>query len=291
LAQVLPLLDQALLLEPEHGPTRAFRDEIALALGRCPPRIAGGVPAGARILVPASMLAGEFVLLGRFLVALAGEGGTVLLCAPQRVLPLAAHLPVTFDVAPSSADEIAWPLTDLMRCFAWDDERVPWGRPYLRADPVRRARWRAALEEHPRPWIGVIWDGDAPGLSMESIRAALPAGATPVSLMTGDGRHALSQWPEAIDAGAHVAGISDLIAAIANLDGVIGPDVAALHIAGALGRPGTVGVDIRQPWGWASRDDRSLWYPTLRVVRQSRVGLWEDVVAGIHASLAAAPAE
>jgi tetratricopeptide (TPR) repeat protein len=63
---------------------------------------------------------------------------------------------------------------------------------------------------------------------------------------------------DALDAGRHLDGFDQMIALIANLDAVIGPDVSALHLAGALGRPGFVALPPGFPWYWAARDARSL---------------------------------
>ncbi len=51
--------------------------------------------------------------------------------------------------------------------------------PYLVPDPALTAIWRRALSEHPRPWIGVLWDGEAPGLPMERIGRRCRAGRAP----------------------------------------------------------------------------------------------------------------
>ncbi len=277
LAQAQPLLREALRREPNRADARALDTEITLALGGSPPPPAGDVPPGTRIAVPPAMTAGEFVLLARFLPPLADGGGPVRLGAADRFMPLARHLAVAIERAAVVPEEAAMALPQLLRGPA---EGAP--VPYLVPDPALTALWRSALSEHPRPWIGVLWDGEAPGLPMARIREAVPAGASAVSLMVGRHRHALAGWPEAVDAGLHIHGFADMIAAIANLDLVIGPDLAPLHIAGALGRPGAVAVGVHRPWHWASEGERALWFPTLRVVRQARLGEWDVVVARLR---------
>ncbi len=278
LAQAQPLLREALRREPGRADALALDAEITLALGGPLPPLGGEVPPGTRIAVPPDMTAGEFVLLARFLLPLADGGGRVRLSAADRFMPLAHHLTVPIEGAAPLPQEATIALPLLLRGPA---EGAP--IPYLVPDPALTAIWRRALSEHPRPWIGVLWDGEAPGLPMERIREAVPGGASAVSLMIGRHRHALAGWPEAVDAGRHIHGFADMIAAIANLDLVIGPDLAPLHIAGALGRPGAVAVGVHRPWHWASEGDRALWFPTLRVVRQARLGEWEAVVARLRA--------
>lgn len=103
-------------------------------------------------------------------------------------------------------------------------------------------------------------------------------------MMVGAGRHDLKDWPKAVDAGHHRADLAELIAAISCLDAVVGPDLAMLHLAGALGRSGAVAC--HRPWAWANREGRSRWYPTLRVVTRSRPGSWDDAVAALRTEVA-----
>lgn len=276
-AQARPLLREALKREPDHARALMLDAEITLALGERLPRIADGVPPETRILVPPDMTAGEFVVLSRFLPRLADERGRVKLSADDRFLPLAAHLVVTPDPGDPQPGEATLPLPMLLRCLE-EGAAVP----YLHPDPRLMAIWHRSLCEHPRPWIGIMWDGEAPGLTMDRIRDAVPAGASAVSLMVGRYRHALADWPNAIDAGDHFAGFADMIAVIGNLDFVLGPDTAPLHIAGALGRPGAIAVATHRPWYWAGEGERALWYPSLQLVRQSRIGRWDEVVARLR---------
>jgi len=286
-----PLLDHALALEPAHATARALRDEIALAEGRFPEKAEAEVPPGSRLVVPRDLPAGEFVLLARFLPALADAAGTVKLSAPEAFATLAAHLPVSLDVARSAPGEPTFPFVGLLRGFTLSPDRLWESKPYLSPDPALRDRWRRSLEEHPRPWIGVAWNRGAGGLPMAQIRAALPPDGSAVSLMVDEGRHELKDWPEAIDAGRHLADFAQMIALIANLDAVIGPDVAMLHIAGALGRPGVAAAGCHRPWAWANREGHSLWYPTLRVATQSQPGAWDAVVEALRAEVVRLTAE
>jgi ADP-heptose:LPS heptosyltransferase len=96
--------------------------------------------------------------------------------------------------------------------------------------------------------------------------------------MTGEARHALRNWPGALDAGRHLDGFDHMIALIANLDAVIGPDVSAMHLAGALGRPGFATLPPGFPWYWAAEEARSLWYPSITVGIQPKFGQWDDTV-------------
>jgi hypothetical protein len=69
----------------------------------------------------------------------------------------------------------------------------------------------------------------------------------------------------------------DTAAIIENLDLVITSDTAVPHLAGALACPVWVALAWIPDWRWMLKREDSPWYPTMRLFRQTRQGLWEDV--------------
>lgn len=158
--------------------------------------------------------------------------------------------------------------------------------PYL---PVREdylAKWRAALSEFPRPWIGLSWNEAAPGLTLDTLLPALgQLPGTLVSTVWDHSRKQLEGHPGIIDAGRHFQNLDDLAALIQLLDFVIGPDGLATHAAGAAGRPGLVIVSHTGPWYWYAEDKRCLWYPSLDVVKAPRFGHWAAILPDVTAEI------
>lgn len=283
--QALPFIEHALKLQPGLAAALDMRAELSLALGRFPRRLDADGDVPGQVVVPPAMRAPEFILFARFLTGLAQGGKPVRLLADERFWPVAAHLDVSVELPPPGSDAPAIALPALMRCFDLDAAKVGAAVPYLQPEPELAQHWLAALGEHPRPWIGIVWERQIAGIAMAQLRAALPGFGTAVSLMTGPARHDLASWPEAVDAGRHISGFAEMIAAIAHLDIVIGPGVSALHLTGALGRPGIVAVPAGYPWYWAAQAGRSLWYPTLEVLAQTRPGDWQGVMQGLKQRL------
>jgi len=151
--------------------------------------------------------------------------------------------------------------------------------PYL---PVREDllnRWQDALAEFPRPWIGLAWNEAAPGLTLAPLLSALPAlPGTLVSTVWDHSRTQLSGQANIIDAGKHIAQFEDLAALLYTLDFIIGPDGMVLHAAGAAGTPGLALVQHVSPWYWYAEEERSLWYPSLEVLRAPRQGHWATLL-------------
>ena len=78
---------------------------------------------------------------------------------------------------------------------------------------------------------------------------------------------------------------AETAAALTALDLVITVDTAVAHLAGSLGRPVWVLVAKVPDWRWGETGSRSPWYPSVRLFRQSRAGVWDDVIAEVARAL------
>ena len=78
-----------------------------------------------------------------------------------------------------------------------------------------------------------------------------------------------------------------LLAAIDLCDVVLTIDNVTAHLAGAAGKRGIVMVPRGKGryWYWGG-EEQSLWYPSLRLVYQGRVGDWPPVIATASGQLA-----
>jgi tetratricopeptide (TPR) repeat protein len=172
---------------------------------------------------------------------------------------------------------------------------------YLRADPVRRARWRARLAElGPGRTVGISWRGGVQrtGGAARSIELArwapvlATAGVRFVSLQYGDSAAELAaaeaqlgtkvaHWAEAI------ADYEETAALAAELDLVLTVRTAAFHLAGALGRPVWTPVTAPPEWRFLHTGDAMRWYPSVRLFRQRTAGDWDPVIGSLAAALGA----
>ena len=62
------------------------------------------------------------------------------------------------------------------------------------------------------------------------------------------------------------------------MDLVISVDTSVAHLAGALGRPTIVMLSAWPDWRWGLGRVQDIWYPNTRLVRQSRLNDWQDVL-------------
>jgi len=159
-------------------------------------------------------------------------------------------------------------------------------RPYLAPDPDRRTAWRTALPAGKTLRVGVFWQSQAPGLLIEHLKTAFKdLDIVPVSLQFDEARHHLRAWPEALDAGARLKGLEDLVNLVDCLDAVVGPDGIPLHVAGALGRKGIVLLKANHPWHWAGEGETSDWYPTIERVVSPAGPSWSGALTTLRIKL------
>ncbi len=73
----------------------------------------------------------------------------------------------------------------------------------------------------------------------------------------------------------------DTAAIMMHLDLVVTTDTAVAHLAGALGVPVWVALQLAPNWRWLLKRTDSPWYPAMRLFRQSRFAEWDDVFAAM----------
>jgi hypothetical protein len=69
----------------------------------------------------------------------------------------------------------------------------------------------------------------------------------------------------------------DTAAVIRSVDLVVTANTAIAHLAGALGVPVWVALELAPDWRWLRDRDDSPWYPTMRLFRQTTLDQWPDV--------------
>ncbi|TWB93079.1 Flp pilus assembly protein TadD [Bradyrhizobium macuxiense] len=275
--EALTLASHVAHTRPDDESARSLETALALSLGRFPTPTPVDLAPVTRILVPPATGALEFVALLRLLRRLSSQQNVHVVAEPRyRAVLTGLAEQVIFDEPGSELP--ATPLQSLLGILSTDTRNVADGIPYLRPEAELFAKWRDALATFARPLVGIVWEGGALGLSMEQVAAVVPHSGTPVSLMADAQRHDMRRWSRPIDAGVHIERPADLIAAIANLDAVVGPDSFAIHIAGALGVPGVVFVPRGYPWYWAQAGGKPMWYPSFEVVVQERLGDWAGAI-------------
>lgn len=283
---------------PEHE-TR-YTERLSAAAVPMPefafPMWRGEPLAGKRLLLVREQGFGDQIQFLRYAALFAAQGAAVDVMADARVARLFRTSPgvrqVVPDLARDSTDYDYWCLMLSAPLRAGTLlETVPAQVPYLHApeDEVRKWQQRLAALPAKHLKVGLVWAGK-PGYALDRFRnlpfqtlAPLAAvrGVSYISLQTGERenetRDASAGFP-ALKLGAEMGDFADAAALIMNLDLLIGVDTAFVHLAGALGRPVWLLQSAIPDWRWMRGRDDSPWYPTLRLMRQSRLGEWGPVI-------------
>ncbi len=323
--EALASYDRALVLDPAHGPALYGRGTLLLFLGRYAEGWPGfeyrritpvwrprGVPTpewdgspleGRRLLLHGEQGLGDTIQFIRFASRLAGQSGSIVVEVPQSLRALAATLPGVAVVAhaePPPAHDVHASLMSLPFLLRVGEELGAASVPYFTAEPARVAAWGQRLQ--PGPFrIGIAWQGN-PRAAVDRLRSVPLAAFAPlaalegvelVSLQKGAGLEQIATLPAGMkvtvlppDFAEGPDAFMDTAAVIANLDLVVSIDSAVSHLAGALGRPVFVALKQVPEWRWKAEGDRSDWYPTARLFRQSQRGDWAELFGRIASAVA-----
>jgi tetratricopeptide (TPR) repeat protein len=272
---------QRLVADQSHGDIAVWRGED---LG------------GQRILVRAEQGFGDVIQFSRYLPLVAARGGRVVFECYPELRRLLSPMPGVeqFIVEPEQAVdvELQIPLLSLPMVFGTTPDSVPSDVPYVRADPELTSRWHARFaQDERRLKVGIVWAGSRTHRmdrerSIPPRELAVLAGATNVrwvSLQKRDAIASSSDHPplELSDWTEQLHDFADTAALLANLDLLVTIDSAPAHLAGAMGRPVWVLLSTACDFRWMLGRDDSPWYPSMRLLRQSRRGDWAELLARV----------
>lgn len=142
--------------------------------------------------------------------------------------------------------------------------------------------------------IGLAWRG-SPKHRRDRIRSielallleSVPPAANYVSLYptlsTGEA-NLLEQYGVS-SYGEGIADIASTAALISTLDFVISVDTSLAHISAAQGRPSWILLPKACDWRWGTDPEKTIWYASARLFRQSTHGDWSTPLEKLKASL------
>jgi FkbM family methyltransferase len=258
----------------------------------------GSDPAGKTILVSVDLAIDETLHLLRYLPLLAQRKAKILLSCPASFLDLlsgAAGVTTLLANGQKSPKQCALHIPLSLLPVRLQNIPAATTAPYLTATRPAIA-WQSPIGS--RLKVGLAWVGDPlRSLTLESLLplAAIP-GVALCSLQTGKPAEALKRvgHPALIaDLSDRLRDVADVAAAIAGLDLVITADGAIAHLAGAMGKPVWVVASFAPDWRWGLRGERTDWYPSMRLFRQTapddREGAIDKIVAALRELVATKP--
>jgi hypothetical protein len=238
--------------------------------------------AGKSLVVLPEQGLGDCLQMWRFIPALLDRVESTILMLYPRLVPLARHNFGSqariwlYDVKPSqSFDRYVWSYS-LPRIFG----ALP---PFRPLDGPGR---RIGLARKVRPWrAGLCWAGN-PKYPHDSDRSMPIRDLAPllsrsdvewISLQVGDRASDRDPYPTLHTAMPPLATFADTADLMADLDCVVTVDTSVAHLAGLLGVPTFLLVQLDSHWRWGL-EDTTPWYPSMRLIRQRVQGDWSHPI-------------
>ena len=267
--------------------------------------------AGKTLFVYGEQGFGDTLQFVRYAPLAAARGARVILHVHKDLVSLIAGIEGAAAVREKDSPEPQFdyhcPVMSLPRAFRTDADSIPANVPYLHADPVKAAAWRARLPRNDRLKVGLVWSSgirkfDSALYYGDLTRSMALRAFEPLerlknvefhSLQRGDPALEIAQCPglRVTDWRDELHDFGDNAALVDALDLVISVDTSMAHLAGALGKPVWVLVQFQGSWRWLRDRADSPWYPSMRLFRQSRPNDWRAPVAAIAVELARLAAE
>lgn len=160
--------------------------------------------------------------------------------------------------------------------------------PYLRSDPVLRARWQSRLPCD-RFNVGLQWSGN-PDMRANLYRSVELASLAPLASIDGINLVNLHVDPDPQigifpmqDFTAELRTFDDTAALVDSLDLVISICTSVAHLSGALGQE--TWILLRRPfdWRWGIEGERTNWYASATLLRECAIA---DLMARIRTRMA-----
>ena len=258
---------------------------------------------------------GDTIMFSALLAQMSQHTSQLLVQLDKRLIPLFQRsMPhIDFFASHQTMDEKLYeshlPMGSLCQYFCTSLENFKKiQRNYLCADKARAKQIRKALAPEGVPLCGISWksSNDKTGSDrsvalkafinklMQLTRLApFDSNAmTFVSLQYGDVTQEIAEVKDALDVDvlqcADIDNFKDLdgfAALIEACDLVISIDNSTVHFAGALGKPVWVLLPFKADWRWMINRHDSVWYPSVKLYRQTNRDDWDEVLTRVQQDL------
>lgn len=244
-------------------------------------------PIPKRLLVMSEQGMGDTIQFARFLPRLMEAGIDLQVVVPQKLFGLLRTLdpspPLLAGEMPASVTQVeSWTtMMDLRRLLSLKEEDYLAREPYLRADPIRVARWRDWLKQYQGPVIAFAWRGN-PDHKLDPKRSARLEDFAPLAKIPNvkliclqqnatDEEIAACSFADKIvrpgpDFDSGLDAFLDSAALLTCVDRLVCVDTSLIHLAGALHCAVDMPITHDWPdWRWLDDEAQNVWYPTLKI--------------------------
>lgn len=248
---------------------------------------------GKTILLASEQGFGDTIHFVRYAPLVAEKGAEVLVGSPVELVPVVSTVWNIARVIPVGSPmpkyEYIIPMGSLPKAFGTRVETIPADVPYMSADPAKVTQWRERLAGDANVKVGIAWAGSAQHQN-DRARSCQLSDFAPLGVIEGVTFYSIQKGAPAKELDAPPAGMkiipvghdlkdfSDTAALLECLDLLISVDTSVVHMAGALARPVWTLIARGPDWRWMIEREDTPWYPTMRLLRQTKMKEWGPVL-------------
>ena len=232
----------------------------------------------------------------RYIKLTADRGGRVVFECQSALANLARQMDGVAEVIvqgePLPPFDAHCPLFSLPKVFGTTTQTVPLNIPYIHIDPEKAAKWKKLVGSVGKGLrVGLAWADSVKPLTGRD-RGCTMDRLIPLTSVPGIQLFNLQtlQTPlpselKVVDIGLPPSDFNSMVGLIQQMDVVIGPDVPAADLAAAMGKKTFILLPSTPDWRWMSGSDDSLWYPSVKLFRQSSQNNWSAVIEQVKSAL------
>jgi len=256
---------------------------------------------GKKILVLNEQGLGDTIQFSRYLKMLIEKNACVIFLVQKSLKKLISTLSKKITIITKINSDISYDyycnLIDLPGIFHTSINSIPHFISYISVDEKIISNWKIQLDKK-KFNIGIAWQGSnnkidkGRSFSLNLFKKISKIeNINLISLQKNYGSEQIKEFKK----NYKILDLSDILdqnndfidtaAIIKSLDLVITPCTSISHLAGALGCKVWLLLQFVPDWRWLYKGNKSNWYPSMKIYRQSKLGDWETVFSCIYKDL------
>ena len=259
-----------------------------------------------KLLVVSEQGLGDTIQFMRYIPILKKKGFDVSFCAQNKLKNLIRSSGIDSNpLNPEQGKDIKkgrWiPLLSVPRLLDVTPNNPIVSTPYIHCSEELSKKWEEKLSTEEKPIIGINWQGDPNteknNLTGRSIPLELFSKIAEkndckfLSLQKGFGSEQLetcsfkNKFVKCQEEVNEIWEFVETAAIIYNTDLVITTDTSVAHLAAGMGKVTWCLIKYIPDWRWGMYDEKTFWYPSMKLFRQLSANNWEDVLKRVSLEL------
>ena len=257
------------------------------------------------LLVVCEQGLGDTIQFMRYIPYLKSKQLEIYFSAQEKLHPLIEQSNIDLNpLTPEQASNFSkgcWiPLLSLPRYLGIDSSLPLVTKPYIFTNDQLRHKWKNILAKENKMIIGINWQGNPAternnlkgrSLALELFSFLAEKDVRLLSLQKGFGSDQLQtcsfqgKFVKCQDQINQIWDFNETVAMIDNCDLIITSDTVTAHLAGGMGKPTWVLLSAIPDWRWGISSNKTFWYPSIRLFRQSVRNNWIEVMRRVSLEL------